>query len=152
MLCNLLQAAAEGATLGVIFLAVDLLSKPQGASINWSSKPVLGAVPQLADLLNSLPRTHLLLMLLGLAVQGRTVRRTVYRRQPWTRGDGLVLVAAAVTVGVYALPASRGSLAWSPYPQLTWPGVDLAIVLATLGLLAPAALLAWSRSEAFGRG
>ena len=89
MLCNLLQAAAEGATLGVIFLAVDLLSKPQGASINWSSKPVLGAVPQLADLLNSLPRTHLLLMLLGLAVLLKV-------------GQGLAMYVGSVSVGFYA--------------------------------------------------
>jgi energy-coupling factor transport system permease protein len=91
------------------------------------------------------------LLLLGLAVQGLTVRRTVYRRQRWTSRDGLVLAAAALTVGVYALPGWRAALAWSPYPQLTWPGVDLAIVLATLGLLVPAALLAWPRTEAFGR-
>ena len=36
MFCNLLQAAAEGATLGVVFLAVDLLSKPAGQTIGWS--------------------------------------------------------------------------------------------------------------------
>jgi hypothetical protein len=76
----------------------------------------------------------------------------MYRRQTWTGRDGLVIAAAALTVGVYALPASRAALAWSPYPQLAWPGVDLAIVLATLGLLAPAALLTWPRMEAIGRG
>jgi len=89
MLCNLLQAAAEGATLGVIFLAVDLLSRPQGTSINWSSKPVLGWVPQLADLLNSLPRTHLFLMLLGLAVLLKV-------------GQGLAMYVGSVAVGFYA--------------------------------------------------
>jgi hypothetical protein len=83
------------------------------------------------------------LLLLGLVVQGRTVPRTVYRRQPWTGRDGLVIAAAALTVGVYALPAGRAALAWSPYPQLAWPDIAPAIVLATLGLLTPAALLAW---------
>ncbi len=82
-------------------------------------------------------------LLLALHRQGQRVQRTVYRRQSWTGSDGLAIVAAALAVGVYLLPASRGSLAWSPYPQLAWPGADPATVLATLGLLAPAALLAW---------
>ena len=89
MLCNLVQAAAEGATLGVMFLAVDLLSKPQATSINWLSKPVLGSTPQLADLLNSLPRNHLFLILLGLAVLLKV-------------GQGLALYVGSVAVGYYA--------------------------------------------------
>jgi len=48
MFCNLLQAAAEGATLGVVFLDVDLLSKPAVQTLEWSSKGFLGSVPQLA--------------------------------------------------------------------------------------------------------
>jgi len=89
MLCNLVQAAAEGATLGVMFLAVDLLSKPQGTSINWLSKPLLGLAPQLADLLNGLPRNHLFLILLGLAVLLKV-------------GQGLALYVGSVAVGYYA--------------------------------------------------
>jgi energy-coupling factor transport system permease protein len=91
-------------------------------------------------------------LLMALRRQGQRVRRTVYRRQPWTGSDGLVIAAAAFTVGVYVLPASRGALAWSPYPQLTWPGADPATVLATLGLLTPAVLLAWPRTESFEHG
>jgi ATP-binding cassette subfamily B protein/subfamily B ATP-binding cassette protein MsbA len=68
MLCNLLQAAAEGATLGVVFLAVDLLSKPAGQTINWSSKGLLGSLPQLTAGLNSVPRNELFLLIMGLAV------------------------------------------------------------------------------------
>ena len=68
MFCNLLQAAAEGATLGVMFLAVDLLSRPEGSSFNWSSKPILSALPQLGGLLNSLPRNQMFLILLAVAV------------------------------------------------------------------------------------
>ena len=89
LLSNLLQAAAEGATLGVMFLAVDLLSKPQGISINWSSKPLLGSVPQLADLLNSLPRNQLFLMLLGLAVLLKL-------------GQALAMYVGTVALGYYA--------------------------------------------------
>lgn len=90
-------------------------------------------------------------LLLALWRQGRRVQRSIYRRQPWTGSDGLVIAAAALTVGVYLLPASRASLAWSPYPQLAWPDIAPAIVLATLGLLTPAALLAWTgRARATG--
>ena len=68
MLCNLLQAVAEGATLGVVFLAVDLLSKPAGQAIDWSSKGLLGSLPQLTAGLNAMPRNQLFLLILGLAV------------------------------------------------------------------------------------
>jgi len=68
MLSNLFQAAAEGATLGMVFLAVDLLSKPAGQSINWASKGFLGSMPQLTAGLNALPRNELFLLLLGLSV------------------------------------------------------------------------------------
>jgi ATP-binding cassette subfamily B protein/subfamily B ATP-binding cassette protein MsbA len=68
MFCNLVQAAAEGATLGVVFLAVDLLSKPAGQTIDWTSKGFLGSLPQLTAALNALPRNELFLLLLGMAV------------------------------------------------------------------------------------
>jgi len=68
MICNLLQAAAEGASLGVVFLAVDLLSKPAGQAINLSSKGVLASLPQLTAGLNAMPRNELFLLLMGLAV------------------------------------------------------------------------------------
>jgi len=89
LLCNLLQAAAEGATLGVIFLAVDLLSKPQGSSINWATKPLLSSLPQLGELLNSLPRNQLFLMLLGVAVLLKV-------------GQSLAMFVGSVAVGYYA--------------------------------------------------
>jgi ATP-binding cassette subfamily B protein/subfamily B ATP-binding cassette protein MsbA len=68
MFCNLLQAAAEGATLGVVFLAVDLLSKPAGQTLDWSSKGLLGSLPQLSAGLDALHRNELFLLLLALAV------------------------------------------------------------------------------------
>ena len=76
MLCNLLQAAAEGATLGVVFLAVDLLSKPAGQTIEWSSKGFLGSLPQLTAGLNAMPRNELFLLLLGLAVLIKLLQST----------------------------------------------------------------------------
>lgn len=89
MFCNLLQAAAEGATLGVMFLAVDLLSRPEGSSINWSSKPILGSLPQLGELLNSLPRNQMFLILLAMAVLLKL-------------GQSLAMYVGSVAVGYYA--------------------------------------------------
>lgn len=89
MLCNLLQAAAEGATLGVMFLAVDLLSRPEGQAVNWASRPVLSAWPQLGELLNSLPRNQMFLILLALAVLLKL-------------GQSLAMYLGAVALGYYA--------------------------------------------------
>ena len=89
MFCNLLQAAAEGATLGVMFLSVDLLSRPEGSSINWSSNPILGALPQLGELLNALPRNQMFLMLLAVAVLLKL-------------GQSLTMYVGEVAVGYYA--------------------------------------------------
>lgn len=89
MFTNLLQAAAEGATLGVMFLAVDLLSRPEGSSINWSSKPILGSLPQLGELLNSLPRNQMFLILLAVAVLLKL-------------GQSLAMYLGSVAVGYYA--------------------------------------------------
>lgn len=83
-------------------------------------------------------------LLLALWHQGRRVQRSVYRREAWSSRDTLMTLAAVVTLAVYALPSSRASLAWSPYPQISWPGLAPLLGLATLGLLAPAALLARS--------
>lgn len=81
------------------------------------------------------------LVVIGVIVQGRTVARTTYRPRPWTGRDWLIVVVAAATVLVYLLPASRASLTYSPYPLLTLPPVDPRVVLATLALLAPVALI-----------
>lgn len=89
MVCNLIQAACEGATLGVIFLAVDLLSRPEATTMNWSSKPILGSLPQLGEILNILPRNQLFLMLLALAVLLKL-------------GQSLAMYLGAVAVGYYA--------------------------------------------------
>lgn len=102
----------------------------------WRQQPALSSVVLLAGGA---------VLIAGLAAQGRTVRRTVYRPRPWTGRDWLVALSAAVAVAAYLAPYSRASLAWSPYPQLALPQVDLVVVLATLGLLTPAALLGRSR-------
>jgi subfamily B ATP-binding cassette protein MsbA len=89
MVCSLLQATAEGATLGVMFLAVDLLSKPQGSVVDWTSKPLLAGLPQLSSFLNNLPPLQIFLILLGLAVALKLAQ-------------SLAMYVGTVAVGYYA--------------------------------------------------
>lgn len=95
MVCGLLQAAAEGATLGVMFLAVDLLSKPPGQGIDWASKPLLSALPALTTSISNLPINELFLLLLLIAVLLKL-------------GQGLAMYLGAVAVGYYANRTSAG--------------------------------------------
>ena len=65
---SVIEALSEGATLGVVYLAVDVLSSPASSRFNWSAHPVLGLSPEVASWLNSLPATAVFSVLLALAV------------------------------------------------------------------------------------
>ena len=65
---SVLEAASEGGTLGLVFLAVKVLSAPSNTPFNWGSYPLFNWWPALADWLNGLPASALFLCLLGLAV------------------------------------------------------------------------------------
>lgn len=86
LVSSLLEAASEGLTFGVIFLAVELLSGSRSQSaVAWASKPLVGLIPGLAALLAGLPTTPLFLGLLSLAV-------VLQALQSLTRYLGLVSV------------------------------------------------------------
>jgi energy-coupling factor transport system permease protein len=73
---------------------------------------------------------------------GRRVPRTIYRPEPWTRRDGVVVLGAAVALWAFVLPGlDRSSLVYYAYPALSLPDFDPVIGLTTLGLLGPALLL-----------
>ena len=59
---SLVEALSEGATLAVVFLAVEVLTAPEATS------PVLNWLPAAAGWLNTLPPTALFISLLALAV------------------------------------------------------------------------------------
>ncbi len=131
-------AASRGQTRLRWLLAAGMAVLLAGllARLVWSQQAAAGAALLLAGAA---------LVVIGVIAQGRTVARTVYRPRPWTGRDWLIVAASAAAVLVYLLPASRASLAYSPYPQLAPPLVDPVVVLATLALLAPAALMVRSR-------
>lgn len=62
LLSSVLEALSEGATLAVVFLAVEVLTAPEATS------PVLTWWPAAASWLNALPPTALFISLLALAV------------------------------------------------------------------------------------
>jgi energy-coupling factor transport system permease protein len=52
--------------------------------------------------------------------------------------DWLIAGASLLVLVAYVLPASRLTLAYTPYPRLSMPGFELWLAVATLALLAPA--------------
>lgn len=66
---SLVEAMSEGATLGVIFLALELLSAPGSEpGLNLSNYPTIGVLGALGGAVAQVPRTPLFISLLGLAV------------------------------------------------------------------------------------
>jgi subfamily B ATP-binding cassette protein MsbA len=65
---SLLEALTEGATLGVIFLAVELLTAADKGTVSLGNNPLLGRLPALGAWLNALPAVPLFLALLAIAV------------------------------------------------------------------------------------
>jgi ATP-binding cassette subfamily B protein/subfamily B ATP-binding cassette protein MsbA len=69
---SLVGAFSEGATLAVIFVAVDLLSRPVtsagSGAMGLAGNPVIGRFPFLVDLLTGLPPVTIFLGLMALAV------------------------------------------------------------------------------------
>lgn len=61
-----LEAFGEGASLAVVFLAVQVLSSD--GAFNWATNPLVGRIPGLVALMGSIPRTPLFLLLLAVAV------------------------------------------------------------------------------------
>ena len=65
---SLVEALSEGASLAVVFMAVQVLSAPVDAPFNWSSSPLVAWWPTAVGWLNGLPATSLFMSLLALAV------------------------------------------------------------------------------------
>jgi len=65
---GLVQAFGEGATLAVVFMAVEVLSAPVGQPIPWATMPIFGRVPAAVALLAALPASGVVVLLLAVAV------------------------------------------------------------------------------------
>lgn len=88
------------------------------------------------------------LLIGALWLQGRSVPRSVYRPQPWTPRDWLVLAMTGLALSVYLLPwpgVNRGGLAYSPYPRLSLPEANLLLALASAAIAIPALIYRTAR-------
>jgi subfamily B ATP-binding cassette protein MsbA len=68
LLMSFTQALAEGATLGVIFMAVQVLSQGSKAASGWAANPALAWLSGLTAVLQGLPMSALFALLLLAAV------------------------------------------------------------------------------------
>ncbi len=79
-------------------------------------------------------------LVLSLTLRTRSLGSTRYRRHRWQPGDTLVTLGAALFALSYLTVRLRWPelLAYSPYPQLSWPPFNPALGAAFLGLVLPA--------------
>ena len=68
ILSSFTESLTEGATLGLVFLAVEVMSSPSNAVSAWSKTPVIENLPNLVSWLNSVSSSLLFLILLLLAL------------------------------------------------------------------------------------
>ncbi len=92
-------------------------------------------------------------VIVALWLQGRGVKRTSYRPQPWTTAGWIVVASSLLVAALYLLPlpgVDQISLAYTPYPRLSIPAVNPLIALGTLGLAMPALISALTTRKANG--
>jgi energy-coupling factor transport system permease protein len=81
-------------------------------------------------------------LLLGIVtiVQGRQLKRSVYRRERWRRGDSVTALAAVALILILATFAAQqaGTLGYTPFPTISAPGFDMLIGGSLLLLAVPA--------------
>jgi ATP-binding cassette subfamily B protein/subfamily B ATP-binding cassette protein MsbA len=68
LFCSILQAVTEGLTLGVMFFAVEVLSKPAGSVLAAGSYPIFNAFPQVNQWISQISNLQAFSLLLCLAV------------------------------------------------------------------------------------
>lgn len=74
------------------------------------------------------------------AAEGRSSSRSRYREPAWRRRDSVVsgVSVVVIVVVVWKNISAPASLRFDPYPLLTFPHVDLVLMLVLAGLLSPA--------------
>ncbi len=112
-----------------------------GGTALFAAGLVVRLIGQQALLAAALLVTGAVLLFGGIWWAGRAHPHTVYRPAPWRAVDWGVVTAAGVGALLFLLPipgVDKSSLAWYPYPALTWPSFSFVLVVATWGLLGPA--------------
>ncbi|WP_233130315.1 ABC transporter ATP-binding protein [Synechococcus sp. 1G10] len=92
-------ALTEGVTLAVIFLAVEILSRPAGAT--WAANPLTSRVPLLPGLLEALPRTPLFLIFLAVAVLMQAIQGLMSYLSGVSLGDFSARCRSSITALIH---------------------------------------------------
>ncbi|MBK6767574.1 MAG: ATP-binding cassette domain-containing protein [Ardenticatenales bacterium] len=112
--------AAIGGGLALLALGGTGLAAAPG--VLWAATAIAGAAA----------------VTIGLHAAGRAHHRTAWRPVPWRAGDTALVAAGAAVLGLAIWPAARATLAYSPYPRVGWPPLDLAVVSGCALLALPA--------------
>lgn len=92
--CSLLNAAIEGLSFGLVFLAVKVLSKPDGGTLGIANETVIRWLPGLVRSLNHISAFHAFSLLIACAVILKLIQ-------------GFVLYLGSVSMGYFANRVSR---------------------------------------------
>jgi len=92
--CSLLNAAIEGLTLGLMFMAVKVLSKPEAGTLGIANDQFIRWFPELARWLNQISAFQAFSLLIGSAVVLKLLQ-------------GLVLYIGSISMGYFANRVSR---------------------------------------------
>lgn len=131
-----LQARPSGG-LANLLLVIGLVLLAGGAAVLVSGRAATGFALAVAGIVA---------LTLGIAKRPTIHRRrTQYRVRPWTWMDTVVTVSAlgACIVMLWRWATNSAALGFSPYPRLSWPPVDLVLMLVVPLLFMPAALAAF---------
>ena len=125
------RAGRRLTALGLVALVAALLLSYAGLSIQPAGEAFMGG--------------GALLLAAVLWRQGRRRPVTRLAPPPWRSRDGLVAAGAWLLPLLLLLRLGAADAAsWSPYPTLSWPPADGALMLALLGLALPARVLRWN--------
>ena len=94
LFCAILQAVTEGLTLGVMFFAVEVLSKPIGSVFSIGSYPVFSAFPQVGQWISQVSSLQAFSLLLCLAVILKLIQ-------------GGAMALASISIGYFGNRVSR---------------------------------------------
>ena len=94
LFCAILQAVSEGLTLGVMFFAVEVLSKPSGSLLLIDSYPIVRTFPQVGQWVSQVSNLQAFSLLLCLAVILKLIQ-------------GGAMALGAISIGYFSNRVSR---------------------------------------------
>ncbi len=94
IVCSLLNASIEGLTLGLMFMAVKVLSRPEGGTLGIANQTVIRWFPELVRWLNQISAFQAFSLLIASAVILKLFQ-------------GLILYLGSVSMGYFANRVSR---------------------------------------------